>query len=211
MHIRANERRLGTRDWTQVEPQHVFSGTQEDRVDAKKKSFLYAERNALQRAQFLEQLSHITPQDRVYADEAGAEDTLAYAWGWSPCNIRCLGERLGHRTKRVSMAAAWCQGQLLSPMTFEGYCDAPLIEAWFEQLIRELRPGQTVILDNASFHRMKTLRQILARVGCFLLPLPAYSPDLNKIEPQWNHIKRKIAFDQTPNRSFRDKVDAAFL
>lgn len=160
----------------------------------------------------MEQLSHIPPQDRVYVDEAGVEDTLCYPYGWSPRNTRCPGERLGHRTRRVSMAAALCQGQVLSPLTFEGTCDAALIEAWFEQqLLPALREGQTVILDNASFHRMKRLRALLESKGCFLLARPAYSPDLNQIEPLWNQTKLKIMFDHTPNRSFRDKVDAAFL
>jgi hypothetical protein len=160
----------------------------------------------------LEQLSRIAPQDRVYVDEAGVEDTLAYPYGWSKKNTRCPGERRGHCTQRVSMAAAWCQGQVFSPLTFEGYCDAPLIEAWFEQqLIRELRSGQTVILDNASFHRHEELRALLKAKDCFLLPLPAYSPDLNLIEPLWNTLKHTIMHDHTPDRSFRDKVDAAFM
>ena len=67
---------------------------------------------------------------------------------------------------------------------FEGYCNSALIEAWFEQLlIHELQPGQVVILDNASFHRKSRLGEIVATVGCTLLSLPPYSPDLNKIEP----------------------------
>ena len=108
----------------------------------------------------------------------------SYAYGWSAQGERCPGEKLGHRTQRISMAAAWCCGQVLAPLTFEGYCDSELVEAWFEQeLCRVLRPGQTVILDNAWFHRHQQLRQLLTQVGCFLLPLPAYSPDLNKIEP----------------------------
>ncbi len=124
-------------------------------------------------------------------DEAGMDDTLNYAYGWSEKGTRCMGERLGHRTQRVSMAAAWCCGQVLAPLTFEGYCDSALIEAWFEQMLcKELRTGQVVILDNASFHRHARLRDLLAQVGCSLLPLPSYSPDLNKIEPLWNTLKR---------------------
>jgi transposase len=150
--------------------------------------------------------------DRVYVDEAGVDDTLSYAYGWSPKGERCAGERLGHRTQRVSMAAAWCQGEVLAPLTFEGYCDSALIEAWFEtQLCQVLRPGQVVILDNASFHRHARLRQLLASVGCWLLPLPAYSPDLNKIEPLWNTLKSRIAHGRDQHPTFREAVDAAFL
>lgn len=157
-------------------------------------------------------MSQITPENRVYLDEAGVEDTLSYAYGWSRKGTRCYAERLGHRTSRISMAAAWCGGEILSPLTFEGMCDSAMIEAWFEQqLVRELKPGQVVILDNAAFHRMPRLSAILAKVGCSLLPLPPYSPDLNKIEPLWNQIKTKIALDQKQYDSFRLKVDAAFL
>lgn len=157
-------------------------------------------------------MSQIAPHNRVYVDEAGVDDTLCYPYGWSQRNTRCGGQRLGHGTTRVSMAAAWCGGEVLAPLTFEGYCDAPLIEAWFaQQLVKELRPGQTVILDNASFHRVEPLRALLAQVQCYLLPLPPYSPDLNAIEPLWNQIKHKIMLDTKSHPSFRHKVDAAFL
>ena len=144
-------------------------------------------------------------------DETGVEDTLDYVYGWSLRGTGCWGEKLGHRTQRVSIAPAWCGGEVLAPLTFEGYCDSALIEAWFEQqLCKVLRPGQVVILDNASFHRKARLGQLLAGVGCRLLPLPAYSPDLNKIEPLWHTIKNNIKLHSTPHLSFRHKVDAAF-
>jgi transposase len=158
------------------------------------------------------QLAQVQAADRVYIDEAGVEDTLNYAYGWSQKGSRCVGERLGHRTQRVSMAAAWCCGEVLAPLTFEGYCDSNLVEAWFEQqLCPLLRPGQVVILDNASFHRHERLQLLLARGGCSLLPLPSYSPDFNKIEPLWNTLKSRIAHSRSQHPSFRDAVDAAFL
>jgi transposase len=145
-------------------------------------------------------------------DEAGVDDTLAYAWGWSEKGTRCFAPRLGHRTQRVSMAAAWCCGEVLAPLTFEGYCDAALVEAWFaQQLLPALRPGQVVILDNASFHHMPRLTLLLEQVGCSLLPLPRYSPDLNQIEPLWNCLKARIAHSKDQYPSFRAAVDAAFL
>jgi transposase len=147
----------------------------------------------------------------VYVDEAGVEDTLDYAYGWSLRGARCWGERLGHRTQRISMIAAWCAGQVLAPLTFEGYCESELVEAWCKQfLLPVLRPGQVVILDNASFHRKKHLQALLESVGCGLLALPVYSPDLNRIEPLWNTLKACIRHNLNPHLSFREKVDAAF-
>ncbi len=144
-------------------------------------------------------------------DEAGVEDTLDYAYGWSLRGQRCWAEKLGHRTQRVSMLTAWCQGEVLAPMTFEGYCDAAVVEAWFEQMLCPVvQAGQVVILDNASFHRKAHLRKLLAKVGCSLLALPTYSPDFNKIEPLWNTLKQRIRMCTDPSLDFRQKVDAAF-
>ncbi len=151
-------------------------------------------------------------EDRVYIDEAGVDDTLNYAYGWSPRGTRCLAERLGHRTCRISMAAALCQGQVLAPLTFQGYCNSALIESWFEQqLCPVLQAGQVVILDNASFHKSRRLRELVEEVGCRLLFLPRYSPDLNKIEPLWNQKKHIIAHNRHLFNTFREAVDAAFV
>lgn len=56
----------------------------------------------------------------VYVNEAGVEDTLSYAYGWSEKGSRCMGERLGYRVHRISVGAAWCQGQVLAPLMVQG-------------------------------------------------------------------------------------------
>lgn len=185
-------------------------------MDAQKKSFVFAERlkekHAVRRAQFVEEVSRVPREKRVYVDQCGLDNTLSYSWGWSRKGTRCPGTRLGHKTARISVMAALCQGHLLAPLTFTGSCDAALVEAWVEQqLLPLLQPGQVVILDNASFHRHHKLRALLAQKNCTLLPLPPDSPDLNAIEPQWNTLKIKVALDQNIYPTFHDKIDAAFL
>ena len=179
-------------------------------VDAQKKSWLYAERNQAERCEFIKALDSVSKEQRVYVDEAGVQNTLCYEWGYSAKGTRCLAQRLGHRTSRVSMAAAWCCGKVLAPLTFEGYCHSELIEEWFRtQLCPALQKGQVVILDNASFHRIKVLRPLVEAVGCQLWPLPRYSPDLNAIEHLWAKLKTHLALEQKVYPSFRLKVDAA--
>ena len=122
-----------------------------------------------------------------------------------------MGERRGHAKERISMVAAWCQGRVFSPWTFTGSCDAALFEVWFQsQLLPQLKPGQVVILDNATFHRKSVLSRLLETVGCWLLPLPPYSPDFNPIEHTWHQIKHHIRHNTDHTLDLWGKVDQAF-
>jgi len=64
---------------------------------------------------------------------------------------------------------------------------------WVEQvLIKELKFGQVVIWDNATFHKSKKTKELIESVGCRVIFLPPYSPDLNPIEKFWANMKRWI-------------------
>ena len=135
----------------------------------KKRANLYCERSAQARTAYRQELNTLKSEQCVYIDEAGVENTLDYAYGWSKRGTRCFAEKLGHFTQRVSMIAAWCVGKVFAPMTFTGHCDSRVVETWFEQvLVPTLKPEQVVILDNASFHRQATLQQLLEPLGCRL-------------------------------------------
>lgn len=68
-----------------------------------------------------------------------------------------------------------------------------MFEIYLENvLVPTLKPGQTIIMDNASFHKGGRIEDIIMKAGCYLLYLPAYSPDFNPIEHRWAQIKGKI-------------------
>jgi transposase len=65
-------------------------------------------------------------------------------------------------------------------------------------LIKELKAGQVVVMDNINVHKTAKVKALIESVGCKILYLPTYSPDLNPIEHYWFKIKqqiRKIAGD----------------
>jgi transposase len=65
--------------------------------------------------------------------------------------------------------------------------------AWVRQgLAPTLRPGDVVILDNLSTHKMRGVREALEAARARLLYLPPYSPDFNPIEPMWSKIKQSL-------------------
>lgn len=62
------------------------------------------------------------------------------------------------------------------------------------ELLREIhrrcRKPITVVLDNASYHRARIVRDLAAALNIELLFLPPYSPNLNLIERVWKLVKK---------------------
>lgn len=58
-----------------------------------------------------------------------------------------------------------------------------------EFLCPTLNPGDIVIADNLSSHKVAGVREALEAAGASLLYLPAYSPDLNSIEKLFAKLK----------------------
>jgi len=56
-------------------------------------------------------------------------------------------------------------------------------------LVPTLRPGDVVILDNLSCHKMTETARLTAPAGAELRFLPVYSPDLNPIERMFSMLK----------------------
>ena len=74
-------------------------------------------------------------------------------------------------------------------------------------LIPKLKPGQLVILDNATFHKSEKISQLITQAGYQLTYLPPDSPDLNKIEHYWFPIKNRVRKTEGTIEDFRDRVD----
>ena len=56
----------------------------------------------------------------------------------------------------------------------------------------EVAPGDIVIADNLSAHKVAGVRQAIERVGATLCYLPPYSPDLNPIELCFAKLKALV-------------------
>ena len=55
-----------------------------------------------------------------------------------------------------------------------------------------LRRGQIVVVDNLGAHKSAKVRALIEEMGCQLLYLPPYSPDLNPIEQAWSKLKARL-------------------
>ena len=82
---------------------------------------------------------------------------------------------------------------LTAPGVFDGAIDGASFLAYIEQiLVPTLHPGDIVIADNLSAHKVAGVRQAIERVGATLCYLPPYSPDLNPIELCFAKLKALV-------------------
>lgn len=108
------------------------------------------------------------------------------------------GERVVARVPRnhgqnITCLSAISPTGLHAPCVFEGALDGPLFLQWVRDwLLPGVRRGTTLVLDNLNVHRNPAVRQVVEAAGCFLLFLPAYSPDFNPIELVFAQLKTHL-------------------
>ena len=61
-----------------------------------------------------------------------------------------------------------------------------------EVLSGRREPGDVVVMDNLSSHKIKGVRRLIEKAGAEVLYLPPYSPDLNPIEKAWSKLKQIV-------------------
>ena len=82
---------------------------------------------------------------------------------------------------------------MVAPCVIDGAINGDLFLAYVEQvLVPALQPGDTVIMDNLSSHKIAGVRKVIEAAGAALLFLPPYSPDLNPIEVAFAKLKSQL-------------------
>jgi transposase len=145
------------------------------------------------RDKYQEVIKDIPTQHIVYIDESGIDMNICKDRGWGKKGEKLVGKKSGKYYERTNIISGLVNNKPIAPMVFNGSCNTTLFETWVEKfLIKELKPGQVVIMDNASFHKSQKTTELIESVGCKLLFLPPYSPDFNPIEKFWANMKRWI-------------------
>jgi transposase len=75
-------------------------------------------------------------------------------------------------------------------MVTDGPINGEMFLAWVRKfLCPTLTPGDIVVMDNLSSHKVKGVREAIEAVGATVLYLPPYSPDFNPIEKLFSKLK----------------------
>lgn len=163
------------------------------------------------RERYLKYIEGIAKELLVYIDESGIEKTICKEMGWSKKGVVIKGERSGKYYQRTNIISGYVNNSSIAPMIFSGSYNTELFNKWVEGfLVKELKPGQVVIMDNAAFHRSPRTKELIESVGCKLIFLPPYSPDLNPIEKFWANMKRWIKDKMANFQQVYDAITAFF-
>jgi transposase len=142
----------------------------------------------------------LDPERLVFIDETWIKTNMAPLRGWGMKGERLRGfAPAGHWHTMTFIAALRCD-RMTAPCIFDGAINGASFLAYVEQqLVRTLRPGDIVIMDNLGSHKSKAVRAAIRAAGDRLWFLPPYSPDLNPIEQAFAKIKHWMRMAQKRN------------
>jgi transposase len=130
---------------------------------------------------------------RVYVDESGIEKDLIREYGYALKGQKIEDVRRGRKFRRTNIVAGLCCNKVIAPLCYTHSTTGDFFESWFKNsLLKKVKKGYTIIMDNASFHRKKALKKLVRNTGIKLLYLSPYSPDFNPIETKWANMKRAL-------------------
>jgi len=133
------------------------------------------------------------PQRLVFIDETSVKTNMTRLRGRSPVGERLYGPApFGNWQTQTFIAGLACS-ELIAPWVIPGAMNRQAFDTYIEtQLAPSLEPGTVVILDNLATHKSPKAAAVLRQRGCWMLFLPAYSPDLNPIEMAFSKLKAHL-------------------
>ena len=141
-------------------------------------------------------LGGVSPERLVFLDECGVLPSLSRLHGRSPRGERaCAVAPFGRWTRLTVLGALGAEG-MVGAMSVQAATSAAVFHAYLEQVLlpelRRTRPDAVLVMDNLAAHKTARTRALLDRSGFAYRYLPAYSPDLNPIEPAWAKVKTAL-------------------
>lgn len=173
--------------------------------------------------------------DLYYLDEAGFAPTWPTSYTWAPAGVRPLVRYEAPQRRRVNALGALAPfgprpGFVFeSRLASEGKLDSAAFLDFVCRALAGLPEGRTalaalprthrrarpcvVVLDNYQVHKsalVKAAAHPLAAAGVLFYYLPPYSPELNRIEPEWRAAKYEGSpvRSHTTGQALKQAVDA---
>ena len=167
------------------------------RTHAKKKTLIASEQDrpdvVEKREKWRVEQQSIPPEKAVFIDETWAKTCMTRTYGRSLIGTRLIEKVPSGRWETTTFLGAMRAEGFIAPLTVEGAINGALFLSWVrKELAPALRPGDIVVMDNLSSHKVAGIREAIEAVGAEVRYLPPYSPDLNPIELAFAKFKKLL-------------------
>jgi transposase len=175
-----------------------------------KKKSLHASERETERVQtlrisFRETVQALDGRHLKFVDESGATLAMIRRYGRATPGQRVVDHVPDNYGTNYTMLAALGLEGLAAPWVVDGAVNGDIFRCWVSAVLcPTLQPGDIVLWDNLSAHKVAGIEALITARGARLLPLSPYSPDFNPIEHCWSKIKTAL------RRAKARTVDALF-
>jgi transposase len=126
----------------------------------------------------------------VFLDETGTATNMTRRYGRCPRGERLVDATPQGHWKITTFVAGLRNRGITAPLVLDGPMTGEVFRAYVEQMLApSLSPGDVVVMDNLTAHKVAGVREAIRAAGASLLYLPPYSPDLNPIEQVFAKLK----------------------
>jgi transposase len=137
----------------------------------------------------------------LFLDETGVTTNMVRRYGRAPKGERCVASAPHGHWHTNTFIAALRQDGVHAPWLLDGPMDGDCFLQYVSQILAPtLGPGDVVVADNLSSHKVAGVREAIEARGAELVFLPPYSPDFNPIENFF--AKLKALLRKAASRSF---------
>ena len=126
----------------------------------------------------------------VFIDETSATTAMTRLSGWGPKGQRLVDAAPHGHWKTTTFVAGLRASGIIAPVVLDGPMTGDAFRIYVEQVLApELEPGDAVVMDNLSAHKVAGVQEAIRAAGASVLYLPSYSPDFNPIEQLFAKLK----------------------
>ena len=164
------------------------------RIRASKKTVFPAEQLRLKlarhRARWKAHQGKVDQIRLVFIDETWIKTNMTPLRGWGSRRKRLIAHVPHGHWKTMTFLAALRHDRIDAPWVLDGPINGEAFKTYVRnELLKTLKPGDIVVLDNLGSHKGKAVRNMIRNAGAHLMFLPPYSSDLNPIEQVFAKIK----------------------
>lgn len=135
-------------------------------------------------------MTRVDPRRLVFLDESGARTHMKRLYGRAARGERIVDHAPGGHWQTSTMVAAIRLDEVAAAMVTRKAINSITFLGFIEHFLAPtLKPGDIVVMDNLSAHRVQGVKEAIRAAGAEVKYLPPYSPDFNPIEQAWSQVK----------------------